>query len=905
MKELSRLLIATAMVLASLSVVGIVLADAGHAKTLDAVSLGWLEDGAGLASRQQRVHAPGTGHGGPSPNTGPAFQQPPEGECDELQVVFVIDQSGSMSLEIEERLPSDPNGLRFFGPATAAKTFSALRYQTYPSATMRIAMVYFGDKAELAMPWTTLDATTQAEHDTTKQKLAPFFAPVESMGNTNVLAAFQVASSLFDQAPPQTGECPTRAVIVLTDGKPYVHVEGFAWGDHMTELASYVQQYMSPPDHRIYVIGVDEQNTYWDTVGPYWETAAGDPLKVVKAESEDHMASLVIRIAQDLATTLRRTGTKATMECVSEGRLPVPPFVQQLQMTLVKPSLDLHLVVLDESGRQLEPLRNDVSVTVEGYDEPVETLIVNNPPPGVWMVQTKLPVAVGKEDPCQIQMIKFEAVGQLMSPDKTDAAIQFKRLPVVFQVVDTEGDPLPDYGDAQYALDMDVRLVGPSKQEQILTLDLNPGQEYAGETIPLEASTNQLQVEGTSRDPDGKEFTVFDKSISTIQVKPVMLELIDGPSGVLEQYVEVPLKFAIVVTGQQPIQLDLPTAISGTLTHGDVVSPLLFAVDQDGAYKTAFFPDKDGRYTVDCQVTVETPRGRTSVGDYQASYDVFPVERIGARLSRPEQDNLLFKANLIKPAADHFVATDPLLRATGLVLEVQMIDEDGKAISPGDVGAANPMSVFGIKVLDKDSMEIDVDLELVNTGKPGLFRLSSNTLGMAKYQVVVTPSTELGKGYAWAGDRWAQTLHGDINPLFFVVLGAGIIAVGLVTGVALRLRALAVHPLTGYLEVFQEVPDPFDNSMYRKPVFRKQLPRRNRVVLRVPGNIIRQIKVTCPTPADSKAGRAYVEVRFKSGPPKKVTLDSLTPAMSLGSGFFIEKGPKASGLSGPDVGDEF
>jgi len=766
---------------------------------------------------------------------------------------------------------------------------------------MRVALVHFGDKPRLGMPWTVLTPTTQIEHQALQQDLSSFFAPIDSLGNTNVLAAFQTASSLFNQAPPQVGTCPTRAVIVLTDGQPYLPGAGFSLSAHMTELADYVHDYMPPPEHQIYMIGIDKANTYWDRVKPRWDEVAGDPAKVIRAEDESHMASLVIGIAEEIARSLRVIGGEAKMECVSGGRLSVPPFIQQIQLTLIKPSSDLHLIVLDENSRQLEESRSDISVTVEGYDDPIETLTVLNPRPGIWTIQTQLPADA--KDRCQIRMIKFGAVASLESPDPgVDTPVQFQRMPVVLRIVDASGHALPDYGDPNYVLEMDMNLVGPSGSDQPIVLDASPGYEYHGETIPIDSGQHSLEVRATSHNPNGSEYVVFDKAIATLQVISVRFVMTESPSGLAAQHVEIPLEFA-TVAGQQPIQIDLSPAVSAVVTYQNEIIPLTLTIGQDGIYQAAFHPEHTGRYILSYQAAVDTPRGSVSLGKDQITFEVFPTK--------------LVRARIVAPPGDSFVATDMFLRPTGLPLEVQLVDEDGNEIGPGEVGAANPMSIFEIKVLDAEHNDLSAEVELINTGKPGLFRLASNTLGPGEYEITILPATEISRDHVWQvreEEHWSRTLRGRVSPLFFVLIGAVVAAVGSGAGlVRARIRA-GRHPLSGYIEVFQEVPALLDETTYRKIVLKRQLPERNRAVITPARGIagviervlpislssgtIKRILVTCPTDADSQAGRARAEVVFKSGEKRSVLLDPAQPAIPLSLGFLVEKGPRKGRPSG-------
>jgi hypothetical protein len=175
--------------------------------------------------------------------------------------------------------------------------------------------------------------------------------------------------------------------------------------------------------------------------------------------------------------------------------------------------------------------------------------------------------------------------------------------------------------------------------------------------------------------------------------------------------------------------------------------------------------------------------------------------------------------------------------------------------------------------------------------------------------VTVEPASDLGKDFLWADKAWTRQFSGNINLWFFALLAGAIAIIAAFVGTILLLLSARRHPLSGYVEVFQEVPEEAltnegGPSTYRKTVYRQQLPRRNRVTLRPRGGKlpIKWIKVTCPTDDDAKAGRARIEAALTGkGTPLSVTLDPSQPPTSLTMGYFIEKGPRMLDLPGPDV----
>lgn len=827
------------------------------------------------------------------------LQNPPQQtqprKCDELQIVFVVDQSGSMSRTLDGKPGSDPEGLRFFGPKDAVDLATALRYQSYVTSTIRIALVHFGDRPRTVLPWTSLDATNEQEYEKIKKALEPSFARVPSQGNTNPLGAFQTASSLFNQVTPQVGGCPARVVIAITDGQPSLPVPDFSWQDHLNELATYVNTYMAPPEYKLYVIGLDRNNAFWRNNRSYWERIVGDPSHAALAADQFDMAKQIRKIVKDSITeSLTPNGANPQFECITGNQIQVPPFVQQAKLTLIKPVEGLHLEVLDETGRPLEPTRADIKVQLEGFDAPIESLTISKPRPGFWTLLTKLPVE--DKDACDVTLLSFDAIGKLNQPSSNTPVLQFKRLPVSLQIVDSSGDLLPEYNDPQSALDMDLSIVGPNQNTTPIALDAGQSYEFHGEIIPLDAGSNTIHVKATTHNPDGSERVVFDKPLGSFQVTSVKFGLLKGPSGIVAQYRDLPVKFAIT-SGGQPAQIDLTPTIEATITTNGKTTPLELKIGQDGSYDATFHPTEQGKHVLAYKATVQTPRGPVTLGEDQIPFDVFPTTLVGARFENP--------------TGDRFVATDWKLTPTGLPLEVQIVDDKGKPVGPGEIGAANPQALFNVKVLDANKKDVTGDLKLLQTGKPGLYRLSDNTLAIGQYEIIVMPSVELGQGYLWAEDSWSKTISGDINPLFFGAAGSAILAAILLALLAIIEVRSRQHPLSGEIEIYRVQMNEQDGTSYDVSVYRDNLPNRNRAILTPDGGIVgflnrilpvpigkggemgvRRIIVTCESESDSKANRARAEISTVSEGKKSATLSPESSPYRVSTGYFLIKGPR-------------
>jgi hypothetical protein len=789
-------------------------------------------------------------------------QTPAPATCDELQVVFIIDQSGSMSGTTGD--PSDPDGLRFAAPEEAIKVLSALRYSTYQTTTVRVAMVHYGDNASTALPWTTLDVSSQADTDQLMNSIAPQLAPVPAQGNTNTKGAFEYAASLFDEVRPQVDGCPIRTIVAVTDGQPRVAVANFNPTTHLQELIAFAQQRLPAPAHKIYVIGLDRTNEFFDQNKPLYDQLTQDPQKVFKVNTPAELAAAMAQVFNPNSESLAplvNSGATATAYCVNGPTIQVPPYLQQVRITLIKPDRTLRLDVVDGTGQLLDETRTDVQVKVEGRtdNDPIEALTVLKPRPGVWTIQTPLPPAAANV--CQVRILQFNAAGKVTVPDPNTPVVQFNRTPFQMQIVDASGDMLPDYGDPKYALRADVFVQSQGMTQTLPVLAGNQF-EFNGELLPLSAGPNAIHARATTRNLDGSDYVVFDQPLSTLNVVPVEFALSQAPQGPIPQHKPQAFEFAFKAASQ-PAQISLPVRVTATISHAGNTINLPLNDAGDGTFRTEYTPEETGDYTLAYRASVQTPNGESVVGESSFPVQVFPTTLVGLKF--------------VEPQGDRFEATDFLNRPTGLPLLVQLVGPDEQPLAPDQVGIANPSQAISLTVLDVNRNDVSDQLQLMPAGQPGLFRVNANGLGPGQYDITLATTGELGQNYAWAQAAWTRTLVGDISRSFFMLLAgvgalAGVFALG-----AARVAGTKRHPLTGNIALYQEIPVLSDDgemaTIQRRYLVKQPLPSRNRVTIKPSDtSAILKLIVTCESDAQSKNKQARVQVVQRSGKTMPVLL---------------------------------
>jgi hypothetical protein len=320
----------------------------------------------------------------------------------------------------------------------------------------------------------------------------------------------------------------------------------------------------------------------------------------------------------------------------------------------------------------------------------------------------------------------------------------------------------------------------------------------------------------------------------------------------------------------------------------------------DGTWELAFNLTEAGKHTIVYETVAHTAAGPTMVAQDEVSFDVYATRRVKAEIRSPKGT---------------YEATDMFLRPTGLPLQVQLVDEKGNELGPGQVGAVNPMNLFSVTVTDTKGVDRSSELQMGNTGKFGLFEAQGRTLGPGTYTVVVRPGSGLAREYIWAADEWAETVTGRISLLSLVPVGAVVALLAAISLLVFSSLAVRRHPLTGYIEVYENklesaISEDGEPRSYKHSVFREQLPKRNRVVYRArfwhrsQGTMpAKYIKVACPTPADSDAKRASVVIGMKDGSTLETVLSPDSAPYPIGLGHLIEKGPRAIADSGSGVAE--
>ncbi len=833
----------------------------------------------------------------------------PVSDCDQLQLVLLVDQSGSMFGFFDEDgdfiPPTDPNDIRYEAGQRAAEYMGYRSWSSRRDLDLQLSIVYFGDDPQAIMSWESISPAEEAENVARQRELAGYFAPLDdSYGNTQPRRAFETAASLFANVAEPVDGCPKRGVVMITDGKPASGTGGFDAVAHLNQIENYVTQFMPAPEHQIYVLGLDQTNTHFEQYRSEWEDIAGDPERVKRIATTSAMRGEINRIINELLGTVD--------QCVDGETFIVPPYVQRLEIDFTKENLSKTLSITDAEGRMDD--------AIPGYDfsQPerfVDKVVIRNPIPGQWRLNT--PLTEIELENCQVFVQRLFAVETVTEPTDGLQLPQYAELPINFEILDQDGNSLPEYDNTDFDFSTQVKLITEDGDEQILTTVANPSDPYETDIVVRNVGENQLVVRPTGT-RQGQEYYLYnqtvvtgtgllegEKRLATISVEPIELYVDQTVPTRQLQYESFPFAIALRSPSFEPID---------TAQDYALVDFKIEVEEPDGNVTTAI-----GRLTPDFTYASEIDTDQAGEYIIRYSADILdgpePLETFGpveVRLVVEEVAEV--SAAIISPNAT--VATGifgPFGSGTGVDFEIQLQKTTATGVAPVGAGEVfkDLQNAFDVMVTDADGNDISDEVRWVSGDQTGSFRLD-NQLGRGAYNVVVTSDAPLNDNYRWATPiEIDETVRGTLNPLFYAVVAAFLLLLLLLAFALYRFVALFRNPLSGRLVILQR-DTTIDGDPHVRTLWSGTLPKRNRARLypkiRTAGiaGTIRSIRVmTDETMAG--VGRARVEVKLPGGQSRKQILEPGGPGVLFGGGIELVKdpSPQARRTSSDQYSDTF
>jgi hypothetical protein len=821
-----------------------------------------------------------------------------------LDIVFIIDQSGSMQRADGSFIPNDPLGLRFYAPWYAMYWMGESRLLIHQNITFRMSIVNFGTDAEIwdfgnGRYWQEIAPDSRplwepAYNELTNQiegEMRERFTQ-ESLGATNFLSPFEAAQTLFDDLPEPPGQ-RRRVVIVLTDGQPSGPIGGpsISVGQHMTSLRQFANANFREPDYRVYVVAmIDAGESYWDNVESYWDDITNDPCTRASCpdptlnragivSSNDEVGKRFQEILQDLVRDFPHPpGLIVVESAVIPGPLVVPPFLKSLDFTFFKSSPAERLILTDSNGNEMSITQPNV--TIQGADGPIEAIRITNPIPGEWLVATNPP-----NTDVDITMRQIFATSKLDSP--TGPQVQFLPVNIQYTLLNDLGQNLPFYSDSRYRLLVQATVEAGGQSWPVQLTGDPQNYVYQAEFTPIFDVPHTILVRAESQDLNGNPIVVFDDEIGRFNVGPVVLAPLSLPTAV-QQYDTTSFQFELQDTRGFPVSSSAPINVAVTIGDQPDV-PLNLTLQPDGTYEASYTLQQSGTYTMAVRSTVSDRDGNLFeiANEDLGEFEVIPTIRLGLNVMEPVEieqwDTQLWPLN-----------------RNPFVLAVEVRDEDDNAVDLSRV-FRNPAQALRVTLTDDKGESLSDLLVLTPTAQAGLYRAETTEIGRGQYNLRVEAVGELQTGYLYDERNKTQTLNlaRIRHPLHIPILLGALLTLLIVTSGSYlamrRYRSITKHPCTGRLYLVDSASVPLwqhglDNF------------NRNHIVLKSgfnPLTRVTKIEALCQSEADNQAGRVQVKVWIDKdrtpivdrslGPKSEVKLGKL--------GFWLLKDPTEEQLS--------
>ncbi|MBN2303222.1 MAG: VWA domain-containing protein [Anaerolineae bacterium] len=845
-----------------------------------------------------------------------------------LDLLFLVDQSGSMggaAFGYPDLEPTDPLQLRFEAVQYALDTLGEYRLLIAPDLAFRAAVINFGDDPVVTLNWTPI-ASSQAEWDASRASIldqvsATAFGPV-NLGNTNFLAAFELAQTMFAALPVTPDQTHLRVIVLLTDGQPCV-VSGpnaFACGDsfgqqaHMDAVNALVQTAFPVPDYQIYVLALDATGEVWQTRSSDWQAVVGEAARATLVATNQQVGvQFYLILSQLVAATggSKVSGGLRDAQQLTPGTntIFVPPYQRLMRLSLFKSSNSPGVLSITQPNGQPLP-STDPDVTVSNQNRPIEVWTIADPIPGDWVFE------VGSQND------RLDVYLELIPLEVTASASGgtfrlYDDVPLSVQLTDAvTQDPLISYPPPY---DLTVQAVITLLDGSTLYQPLTSAQSgtYTGTYTANMGGQYTLGVQASITLPTGEDYVIVSQpALSAFTVSGLVLEVDTFPAGdyLVGEAVELSAR---VVDDTGAVVPDPAYRFTAALVDSldAVIAPVEFTdPDGDGVYSAqiTWTDDMADAGSLYLDVAVDSGTGGVVGAARLGPVRVLPSIMISARVLEPQ------------PGTEQYVTEGfPPLTKTDLdiVFETRR-DEDNNLIDVLPLAANPGTPVLSVRLIDDGDTR---PLVFEAGDQPGQYRATVSDLPAGTYHVEVTTAGALQGQYIFnpQASTIRVTVERKTNPMLYAFWGGVGLAVALFAAVVIMSITQSIrqrqHPARGQLVIVKATI--IDNE--QTEIWRRNLDReksndirfgRSKLPREAP---ITRLKITCDNNRMSEQRQVRVSAWNKREmivlsrvltPGSMLTLHQRTgfdfdqPGIQEQVVYHLMKDPDDYGLGGTDMG---
>lgn len=511
---------------------------------------------------------------------------------DGVDIVFLVDQSGSMcgtACNNPFGIANDPEGRRFEVARFAHEFLGQLHYTYAPLSDhpwdVRTSVIYFGgledplEQIERPLENLLIDPQSAEQWQSVWEPTEPLLSPEafgnRSLGNTNFRAAFAEAQRQF-AAMGERGR-RLRAIIVVTDGQPAAPTGPDQYENalvHMDALISDVQKGYSGPDDLFYVVALNDRSPYWTggpgtpAMQPYWQQIVGSRGFAELIPRNAEVTAYVQRAINDI---VGRVGCidQGSTRCVTvvTDTVEVLPYLHQITFILHK--IQPEDTVEFSNGGQIISL-DAANVTLFDRDKLVETIVIRNPPPGMWQIR--------RLENRQVTIFKWELLETNFTfepfpePDNVGCG---RPSTLLVRASGPDGTPIQELPGYPIAIQMTIDWPGAPQTVQMGS-PVTAGVYQTREFLTEHGDAVQVRLNASTVDPQGQPLTLYDDSVGAISTPECGWLL--STTGTADQYSSTEIGLQLV-DGIRPLPLvadgeyEISASLDSTSDDGSELSP--------------------------------------------------------------------------------------------------------------------------------------------------------------------------------------------------------------------------------------------------------------------------------------------------------------------------------------------
>ncbi|HSF80641.1 MAG TPA: hypothetical protein VLA49_05385 [Anaerolineales bacterium] len=536
--------------------------------------------------------------------------------CQDIQVLFIIDDSGSMRT-------NDPIQARFAGVENTVDILGevylqALEAQSRSLPKIFVSAIHFAGDVDLRTGWVPIDPADRQAWESggadgraaINQILVPDTIRnlrLTSLRTTNFTDPFNQAVELFKTAPPTEAGCSNRIVLVLTDGAPDLGrgpLTGDQLENHFEDVKASAAELKELFGSLIYVSGLNDETRladYWSNSEAHWQEIApdstsGDLLGAVKIEDTvDESGQPVGKLAvlRDRIQAIIEQSIGLQGESVV-GTEMVPPYLEFLRISYFAPNANATLNVFGPDGSLIEI--DDETVTLEGAGTPDQVIKILNPEPGQYRFEPSIPGG-------RIRLLfSYPSLEESLPLQLKEAVFQqYTESTLSFELLDKPAS-LPDY-----PLGFEMHFTSPGEEAEPIPLTEDGG-GFQFPFLPLTPGDGEVFVDVFTQNKDGQDCLLHRSELAGFEVEEVLMvarpvdELVCTPSG-------MPIRFPIELqngrtNARTTISLPVEWQVEAVHENESPVQASVEPTGDDGLYTFSLSTEVAGRVTTSVTASV-------------------------------------------------------------------------------------------------------------------------------------------------------------------------------------------------------------------------------------------------------------------------------------------------------------